>query len=132
MNWAGKERGSRFCRGSQRARCEPGMRCNDRLCWLDITLLSGSMAAPVPLGDFHRVRNAVAQRLQAFTEQATLLGIASVDACLIKDAADYRLLLQLRYADAIVLSQDVDVNADDPANNRARSTRQACPMPASL
>jgi nucleotide-binding universal stress UspA family protein len=86
--------------------------------WLDFALLGGSMAAPDPLADFDALRQAAAQRLEAFNEQAARLGIESVEARLIEDVADYGLLLQSRYADLVVLSQDVAAGPDLPARVR--------------
>jgi nucleotide-binding universal stress UspA family protein len=86
--------------------------------WLDFALLGGSMAAPDPLADFDALRQAAAQRLEAFSEQAARLGIELVEARLIEDVADYGLLLQSRYADLVVLSQDVDAGPDLPARVR--------------
>jgi nucleotide-binding universal stress UspA family protein len=83
--------------------------------WLDIALLSGSMAVPVALEDFHGLREVAAQRLQAFAEEAALLGVASVETRIVEDVADYGLLLQSRYADLVILGQDPDVNAYDTA-----------------
>jgi nucleotide-binding universal stress UspA family protein len=86
--------------------------------WLDFALLGGSMAAPDPLADFDALRQAAAQRLEAFNEQAARLGIESVEARLIEDVADYGLLLQSRYADLVVVSQDVAAGPDLPARVR--------------
>jgi nucleotide-binding universal stress UspA family protein len=51
------------------------------------------------------MREAGAACLREFTEQAAALGVASVEARLVEDVADYALLLQSRYADLVVLSQ---------------------------
>jgi nucleotide-binding universal stress UspA family protein len=99
---------------------------------LDIALLSGSMAVPVPLADVDQVRDAAAQRLQVFTEQAAQLGVASVEARLIEDAADYGLLLQSRYADLLVLSQDADVGAYEPATMPGAPRVRALPEQLAL
>lgn len=76
--------------------------------WLDYALLTGSMGAPVPdpESDFHGLRDAARSRLDAFLEAARRLGVESLESRLIEDDARYGLLLQSRYADLIVLSQD--------------------------
>jgi nucleotide-binding universal stress UspA family protein len=76
--------------------------------WIDLALLTGSMAAPMPPEDFDGLREAAALRLREFTEQAARLGVASMETRLVEDAADCALLLQSRYADLIVLSRDTD------------------------
>lgn len=86
--------------------------------WLDLALLTGSMAAPVPPADFDGLREAAALRLREFAEKAATLGLASVEARLVEDAADCALLLQSRYADLIVLSRDVDDGRGIPARVR--------------
>jgi nucleotide-binding universal stress UspA family protein len=86
--------------------------------WLDLALLTGSMAAPVPSADFDGMREAAALRLREFTAQAATLGVASVEARLVEDAADCALLLQSRYADIVVLSRDVDTAPGIPARVR--------------
>jgi nucleotide-binding universal stress UspA family protein len=73
---------------------------------MDFALLTGSAGAPVPMDDFTAMREASAARLREFTEQVKGLGVASFEARLVEDLADYALLLQSRYADLIVLSQD--------------------------
>ncbi|ALK97190.1 hypothetical protein AB595_11095 [Massilia sp. WF1] len=79
--------------------------------WIEFALLSGSMAAPVPLEDFDAVRDAASARLRLFTEQARRLGVESVEERLIEEATDYGLLLQSRYADLVVLSQDAEASS---------------------
>jgi len=80
--------------------------------WLDFALLAGSIAAPAPFTDFEGLREAALARLRAFSEQAGRLGVASHEARLIEDVAAYGLLMQSRYADLVVLSQDRDGDAD--------------------
>jgi nucleotide-binding universal stress UspA family protein len=87
--------------------------------WLDFALLSGSMAAPIPLADFDGLREAASLRLKTFSEQAARLGVESAEARLVEDVADYGLLLQSRYADLVVLSRDVDAEPEPPARVRA-------------
>jgi nucleotide-binding universal stress UspA family protein len=86
--------------------------------WIDLALLTGSMAAPVPSADFDGMREAATLRLREFTAQAAMLGVASVEARLVEDAADCALLLQSRYADIVVLSLDVDTAPGIPARVR--------------
>jgi nucleotide-binding universal stress UspA family protein len=76
--------------------------------WLDYALLTGSMAAPVPApgSDFQGLRDAAAARLDGFRQAAVRLGVASYEARLVEDDARHTLLLQSRYADLTVLSQD--------------------------
>jgi nucleotide-binding universal stress UspA family protein len=76
--------------------------------WMEFALLTGSAGAPVPADDFTALRASAAARLRAFTEQATALGVASHEARMVEDVADFALLLQSRYADLVVLSQDDD------------------------
>jgi len=86
--------------------------------WMDYALLTGSMGAPVPQADFDGLRAAAALRLDEFAQQATRLGIASVETRLVEDTADAALLLQSRYADLVVLSRDVDAAPGIPARVR--------------
>jgi len=74
--------------------------------WLDLSLLSGSMALPLPLDDFRGLRDAAAQQLARFRDDAARLGVASVEGRVVDDAPDYGLLMQARYADLVVLSQN--------------------------
>ena len=74
--------------------------------WLDLALLSGSMALPLPLDDFHSLRDAAAQQLERFQDDAARLGVASVEGRVVEDVPDYGLLMQARYADLVVLSQN--------------------------
>jgi nucleotide-binding universal stress UspA family protein len=87
--------------------------------WLDYALLTGSMGAPVmPHSDFQGLRDAVRLRLEEFAEQARRLGVASLETRLIDDDARYALLMQSRYADLTVLSQDGESVATLPAQVR--------------
>ena len=79
--------------------------------WLDLALLSGSMAVPMPLEDFHGLRDAAAQHLERFHEEAARFGVASVEGRIVEDVPDYALLMQARYADLVVVGQNPDVNA---------------------
>ena len=84
--------------------------------WLDFSLLTGSMTAPMPPTDFDRLRATAQLRLDEFNGQAARLGIESAEACLIDDVPQYGLLLQSRYADLVILSQDEDEDADADAD----------------
>ena len=78
--------------------------------WLDYGILAGSTVVPVDGADFDGLRKVCSGHLRHFTERASQLGVASVESRVVDDAADYALLLQSRYADLLVLSQD----GDDP------------------
>lgn len=75
--------------------------------WLDFALLTGSMGAPMmPNSDFQGLRDAVSIRLDEFTAEARRLGVASLEARLVEDEPGFALLMQSRYADLTILSQD--------------------------
>jgi nucleotide-binding universal stress UspA family protein len=76
--------------------------------WLNYSLLTSSMAAPVIGDDFQELRDAAAVRLQAFAQAAAHQGVESYETRLTEDDPRYALLLQSRYADLVVLSQDTD------------------------
>ena len=86
--------------------------------WMEYSLLTGSMAAPVIGDDFQGLRDAVATRLEEFKALAGHLGIESVETRMIEDDPRYALLLQSRYADLVVLSQDSGSGAGLPARVR--------------
>ncbi|MGZ5182149.1 MAG: universal stress protein [Ramlibacter sp.] len=86
--------------------------------WVEYAVLTGSMAAPAPTADFDGLRDAAQARLREFSEQAGRLGVASFETRLIEDLADYGLLLQSRYADLVVLSQDRNQEPGLPARVR--------------
>jgi nucleotide-binding universal stress UspA family protein len=86
--------------------------------WIDYSLLTGSMAAPVILDDFQGMRDAASERLDVFRLAAGHLGVESVEARLVEDDPRYALLLQSRYADLVVLSQDNGVDPGLPARVR--------------
>ena len=77
--------------------------------WLDLSLLSGSMA--LPPDPFRGLRDAAAQQVERFREDAARLGVASVEGRIVEDAPDYGLLMQARYADLVVLSQNPAADA---------------------
>lgn len=86
--------------------------------WMDYSLLTGSMAAPVIGDDFQELRAAAAAHLDRFRQAAARLGVASIDARLVEDDPRYALLLQSRYADLVVLSQDGGEQAGLPLRVR--------------
>lgn len=69
-------------------------------------ILNGSMAMPLPEEQFQTLRDSVTVQLEAFREQAQQLGATSVDTRVAEDNTRTALLLQSRYADLVVLSQD--------------------------
>jgi nucleotide-binding universal stress UspA family protein len=76
--------------------------------WLDYAALTGSMAAPMPMpeSDFQGLRDAAEARLAVFRHDAGRLGVESFATHAIDDDARYALLLESRYTDLVVLSQD--------------------------
>jgi nucleotide-binding universal stress UspA family protein len=73
---------------------------------MDYSLLTGGMTAPVIGDDFQGLRDAAAAHLEAFRQTAVHLGVTAPESRLIEDDPRYALLLQSRYADLVVLSQD--------------------------
>lgn len=69
-------------------------------------VLNGSMAMPVSNREFQDLRNAAALQLNDFREQATRLGIERLETRMVEDTARASLLLQSRYADLILVSQE--------------------------
>lgn len=69
-------------------------------------VLNGSMAMPVSNREFQELRDAVTVHLDAFVEQAERLGVPGAEARMVEDADRDGLLLQSRYADLVVVSQD--------------------------
>lgn len=76
--------------------------------WRAYVLMAGSAGVPVPEpeSDFQGLRDAAHARLDVFRREAARLGVASLEARMADDDPRYALLLQSRYADLIVLSQD--------------------------
>jgi nucleotide-binding universal stress UspA family protein len=106
--------------------------------WIEYSLLTGSMAPPVIGDDFQGLRDAVATRLEEFKAAAAHLGLESVEARMVEDDPRYALLLQSRYADLVVLSQDGDAAPGLPARVRGlpehvalRGARPVLVVPAS-
>ncbi|MGG7603388.1 universal stress protein [Massilia sp. BKSP1R2A-1] len=89
--------------------------------WVDLALLAGAVSPPVPVVDLDALRANARQRLDAFTEQAGRLGLVSFEARLAEEDPAYALLLQSRYADLLVLSQD------PPHGDAAPSTPRGLP-----
>jgi nucleotide-binding universal stress UspA family protein len=86
--------------------------------WMEFSLVTGSMAPPAMLEDFQGMRDAANERLEAFREAAAHLGVESLETRLVEDDPRYALLLQSRYADLVVLSQDTDTGLGLPARMR--------------
>ena len=76
------------------------------LSMMDYSLLTGGMTAPVVGDEFQGLRDAAAAHLEAFRQAAQHLGVTAPETRLIEDDPRYALLLQSRYADLVVLSQD--------------------------
>lgn len=87
--------------------------------WMEFSLVASSMAPPAMLDDYQVLRDAARGQLEAFQEAAARLGVASVETRLVEDDPRYALLLQSRYADLVVLSQDTDTELGVPARVRA-------------
>ncbi|WP_036167059.1 universal stress protein [Massilia sp. 9096] len=84
--------------------------------WPSYALLAGPMGAGMIDADFQAMRDSAAARLEAFEETARALGVVSFESRLIEDDAYFALMLQSRYADLVVVSQDGD--PDLPARLR--------------
>jgi nucleotide-binding universal stress UspA family protein len=84
--------------------------------WPAYVLLTGSIGAPhpQPASDFQGLRSTAELRLEAFRQEAERLGVASYEARMIEDDARHGLLLQSRYADLVVLSQDERTRPGEP------------------
>ena len=79
-------------------------------------VLNGSMAMPLSNRDFQELREAVTVQLDDFVAQAERLGVPGAEARMVEDADRDGLLLQSRYADLVVVSQD-------NGRNRGRAER---------
>jgi nucleotide-binding universal stress UspA family protein len=106
--------------------------------WTNYSLLTSSMAAPVIGDDFQDLRDAATVRLRAFGEAAAHLGVASFETRLTEDDPRFALLMQSRYADLVVLSQDGATEPGLPARVRGlpehvalRGARPVLVVPAS-
>ncbi|WP_306397916.1 universal stress protein [Telluria beijingensis] len=69
-------------------------------------VLNGSMAMPVSNRDFQELRDAVTAQLDDFVAAAERLGMHGAEGRMVEDADRDGLLLQSRYADLVVVSQD--------------------------
>lgn len=76
--------------------------------WRAYVLLAGAAGVPVPEpeADFQAMRDAARARLDGFQREAARRGVAATEARLDEDDTRHALLLQSRYADLVVLSQD--------------------------
>ena len=75
--------------------------------WPAFVMLDG--AIPVaPAEEYESLRRLARERLDSFTERARRLGVASLEGRVIDDEPRAALLLQSRYADLVVASQDTD------------------------
>ncbi|MDY0973791.1 universal stress protein [Massilia sp. CFBP9012] len=70
-------------------------------------VLNGSMAMPVSNREFQDLRDSVTVVLDDFVAQAEHLGIHGAETRMVEDADRDGLLLQARYADLVVVSQDL-------------------------
>ncbi|MGJ9416329.1 universal stress protein [Massilia sp. CMS3.1] len=75
------------------------------LSWSSYALLTGSMAV-TPIDEFNLLCTSARQCLRDFAERARQLGVESVEERLVEDEHRHALLLQSRYADLVVTSQD--------------------------
>jgi nucleotide-binding universal stress UspA family protein len=87
--------------------------------WRAYAILAGSMGAQMIEDDFEDMRHAARMRLDEFMAQAGRLGVESFEGRLIEDEATYALLLQSRYADLIVVSQDCESDVVPPTQVRS-------------
>ena len=69
-------------------------------------VLNGSMAMPVSNREFDDLRQTARDQLDMFVTQARKRGIATLETRLVEDSEREALVLQSRYADLVVLSQD--------------------------
>jgi len=74
--------------------------------WPSYALLTGSMAV-TPIDEYNGMCTSARASLRDFAERARQLGVASIEERLVEDDHRQALLLQSRYADLMVTSQDV-------------------------
>lgn len=90
--------------------------------WFDRAVTAGAAGAPVggPHARFQELDAAARGRLDAFRDAAARLGVESSEARLVDDDARDALLLQSRYADLVIVSQDTPAPAQaaQPAHIR--------------
>jgi nucleotide-binding universal stress UspA family protein len=75
------------------------------LSWPSYALLTGSMAV-TPIDEFDALCASARESLRAFAERASQLGVPGAELRLTEDEHRHALLLQSRYADLVVTSQD--------------------------
>ena len=75
------------------------------LSWPSYALLTGSMAV-TPIDEFDALCAGARDSLRAFAERASQLGVPGAEMRLTEDEHRHALLLQSRYADLVVTSQD--------------------------
>ena len=75
------------------------------LSWSSYALLTGSMAV-TPIDEFNQLCTSARDSLRDFAARARQLGVASCEERLVEDEHRHALLLQSRYADLVVTSQD--------------------------
>ena len=80
------------------------------LSWPAFVLLAGSMRV-APREDFDALRSVAHSSLQQFSERARRLGVQSIEERMVEEEHRFALLLQSRYADLAVLSQDAGEQA---------------------
>ena len=78
--------------------------------WPAYATLNGSMAV-MPVDDFEAMRNQARDSLGRFSERAQALGVRSSEEQLIEDDPRHALVMQSRYADLVVTSQEEKQNA---------------------
>lgn len=88
------------------------------LSMMDYSLLTGGMTPPVIGDEFQGLRDAAAAHLEAFRQAAAHFGVTEPETRLIEDDPRYALLLQSRYADLVVLSQDGGKDPDQLMRTR--------------
>jgi nucleotide-binding universal stress UspA family protein len=75
------------------------------LSWPSYALLTGSMAV-TPIDEFNALCTGARASLRGFAERARQLGVASLEERMVEDEHRHALLLQSRYADLVITSQD--------------------------
>jgi nucleotide-binding universal stress UspA family protein len=75
------------------------------LSWPSYALLTGSMAV-TPIDEFNALCAGARETLRGFAERARQLGVASPEERMVEDEHRHALLLQSRYADLVITSQD--------------------------
>lgn len=91
----------------------------------DMALLAGAVSPPSPVVDLDALRAGARRRLDDFTVQAGRLGVASIETRLAEEDTAFGLLLQSRYADLLVLSQDPPRGSAAPSTPRDLPTHLA-------